>query len=106
MVCETIERGRVLSQVIVTNDEFKSQREKSRQQERQISCEDDFARWRRNDITGKDHVLSLVGFAVLPIVVLWALLGVVMVAALELANLLFKLLGRVIGGTKSLITGR
>jgi len=95
-----------LSQVIVTNDELKSKREKSRDQERRIERESGFAKWRRNDITGRDPRLTVIGLALLPVVGLWTLLGVVMVAMLELSTALFRVLGRFAGGTKSLITGK
>ena len=95
-----------MSQVIVTNDEFKSLREKSAQQEHRISREDEFGRWRRNDITGHDPKLTVIGLALLPVVGLWALLGSVMTAMLRLAAALFRVLGQMAGGSKNLITGR
>ena len=90
----------------MTNDELKVKRERSRGQERQIAAEEQFARWRRSDITGKDAFLKFAGLVSLPIVALWAMMGAVMVGMIELSNMVFKFLGRVIGGSKSLITSR
>ena len=95
-----------MSQVIVTNDELKSRREKSRDQERQIERESGFAKWRRSDITGRDPKLAVISMALMPVFGLWTLLGVVMVAMLELSKSLFRVLGQLAGGTKSLITGK
>ena len=94
-----------MSQVIVTKDQLSPQRDLSAKQEHQISREAQFAKWRRSDITGKDQVLSLIGYAVLPIVALWSSLYFLAAAALIVLKWLFKSLGRIIGGTKSLITG-
>ena len=95
-----------MSQVIVTKDGLKARRDQSAKQEHSISSEAQFAHWRRSDVTGKDRVLSLIGIAVTPVVALWAILSILAAAALFVLKWLFNGLGRLIGGTKSLITGR
>jgi hypothetical protein len=92
-----------LSQVIVTNDKLKPKREKSRQQERGIEREEEFARWRMNDVTGKDAFAALVGYGVTPILALWGLLMGAMAVMLGIERVLFRGLGKLIGGKKSLI---
>lgn len=95
-----------LSQVVVTNDTLKRKRERSREQEHQIDRESGFSRWRRNDITGKDPFASMVGFAVTPILALWGLLCGAIAVTVTVLRYLFRLLGQVVGGRKSLITGK
>jgi len=95
-----------LSQVIVTKDGLKALRDQSAKQEHSITCEPQVAHWRRSDVTGKDRVLSLIGIAVTPVVALWAILSFLAAAALFVLKWLFSGLGRLIGGTKSLITGK
>ncbi len=93
-----------MSQVVVTDDKLKASRECSKAQEHRIKTEEGFARWRRSDITGADPVAKAIGLAVLPVLGLWAILGVIGAVMLELVNALFKVLGNLIGGKKSLIT--
>ncbi len=90
----------VLSQVIVTNDDLKKQREKSAEQEHRIDREGQFSHWKKNDITGKDLVATVIGFAVLPIVGLWAFLTGIMTVMLSICRFAFKALGAVFGGKK------
>lgn len=94
-----------MSQVIVTDDKLKPKRERTRQQEKQIDRDGQFARWRRNDITGPDPVLKLVGLAVMPVVALWGILLGAMTLMLTLIRGLFRGLGKLAGGTRNLITG-
>ncbi len=94
-----------MSQVVVTEDSLKILRERSRAQEHRIKKDDGVAKWRRSDITGADPVAKAIGFAVLPVLGLWLILGVIGAVMVEIVNGIFKVLGSVIGGTKSLITG-
>ena len=94
-----------LSQVIVTNDALSQKREKSREQERRISREDSFQHWRRSDITGHDGFKAMVGYGVVPILALWGLLAGLGAVVLDILNVIFKVLGRMVGGSKSLILG-
>jgi hypothetical protein len=94
-----------LSQVIVTRDKLSAKREASRSQESKISKEAMFGRWRRNDITGKDPVAAAVGYLSLPIVFVWAVLTGFIYLVLTILQFVFEGLGKVIGGSRSLITG-
>ncbi len=94
-----------MSQVVVTEDSLKVLRERSRAQEHRIKKDDGVAKWRRSDITGSDPVAKAIGLAVLPVLGLWLILAVIGAVMVEIVNGIFKVLGSVIGGTKSLITG-
>lgn len=94
-----------MSQVIVTNDQLKPKREKSRAQEQRIDRESQFGRWRRSDITGPDPVAKLIGVAAMPILALWGLLVGLMGVIVAAVNFLFKGLGKLVGGKRDLITG-
>jgi len=94
-----------LSQVIVTNDALKQRRAKSREQEHQISRDESFEHWRRSDITGHDRFKAMVGYAVVPVLVLWGVLAGLGAIVLDILNVIFKVLGRIVGGSKSLILG-
>ena len=89
-----------MSQVIVTDDKLKKQREKSAEQEHRIDCEGQFQHWKKSDITGKDLVATAIGFAVLPIVGLWAFLTGLIAGMLTICRFAFKFLGAVVGGKK------
>ena len=95
-----------MSQVVITEDHLKRRRELTRAQERLISREDHPQRWRRSDVTGKDAVARLVGYGVLPVLGLWVLLTTVLLLMLTIVKYVFKLLGQVVGGSKSLILGK
>ena len=92
-----------MSQVVVTHDSLSQKRIKSRDQEHKITVDAAFSRFLRTDITGSDPIAKLAGLAVMPILALWGLLVGVMTLMVTIVNYLFKGLGRVIGGTKSLI---
>ena len=95
-----------MSQVIVTKDVLNKEREASRSQEAKISREEMFTRWRRNDITGKDPIAAAVGLGLTPIVAIWMALTVAIYLALTVLKYVFAGLGKVVGGTRSLITGK
>ncbi len=95
-----------MSQVIVTKDSLNAKREASRLQEAKISREEMFGRWRRNDITGKDRVAAGVGMALMPVVAIWAAITGVIFLVLTALKYLFAGIGKLVGGTRSLITGK
>jgi len=94
-----------VSQVIVTDDKLNKKRKASGDQEHKIDREGMFKQWRRNDITGRDPMTSMIGFAVLPIWALWTALTALIFAVIYVLEMVFKGLGRIFGGKKSLITG-
>ena len=94
-----------MSQVIVTQDKLLDKRQRSREQEKNIETDEQFAKWRRTDVTGPDIFRKSVGLAVMPILGLWAILGGIMAAALGLLRAVFKAFGQVLGGKRNLITG-
>lgn len=94
-----------MSQVIVTQDKLLDKRQRSREQEKNIETDKQFAKWRRTDVTGPDTFRKTVGLAVMPILGLWAILGGIMAAALGLLRAVFKAFGQVLGGKRNLITG-
>ena len=76
------------------------------EQEHRIDHETEFAHWHRSDATKFDPVAWVLGNSLL---LIWLPVYVVMVPVLYVVNFLFKGLGRLIGGTRSLIliaTGR
>jgi hypothetical protein len=92
-----------LSQVIVTNDQLKPQRDLTRWQERDIDRDGQFKRWKRSDIVSRgDPVKILIGLAVLPVLALWGILAGIMAVAVAIVNFVFKGLGAVVGGKKNL----
>jgi hypothetical protein len=93
-----------LSQVIVTQDKLLDKRQRSREQEKNIETNEQFAKWRRSDVTGPDAFRKLVGLAVMPILGLWAILGGIMATALGLLRAVFKAVGQILGGKRNLIT--
>lgn len=95
-----------MSQVIVTNDKLNQKRKLSADQEHKIDRDGMFTRWRRNDITGRDPLTNLIGFAVLPIWALWTALTALIFAVIWVLEQVFKVLGKIFGGKKSLITGK
>ena len=92
-----------MSQVIVTEDKFLEQRQKSKAQELKITQDPRLEKWRKSDISGKDPVAMIVGLAALPILAAWGGLMAIMMLMLSLLRYLFKGLGVIIGGTKNLI---
>lgn len=95
-----------MSQVIVTKDALSKLREASRGQEGKISREAMFTRWRRNDITGRDPIATAIGLALMPVVAVWAVLTGFIFLILTILKVVFGLIGKIVGGTRSLITGK
>jgi len=92
-----------LSQVIVTEDRLREKRQRSAVQERHIAKDEAFARFRRSDVTRPDPMAKLLGCILMPLLgigalIIWGVLEVV-------GQLGFRLLGRLLGGNRSLITG-
>jgi hypothetical protein len=94
-----------LSQVIVTQDNLLDKRQRSRDQERKIDTADQFEKWRRSDVTGPDVFKKTVGLAVMPVLGLWAIICGIMTAALGFLRVIFRVLGKAVGGSRNLITG-
>lgn len=94
-----------LSQVVVTKDKLHEKREKSRAQEAKIGREEMYGRWRRNDITGRSPITAAIGLALTPIAVAWAALTMFIYLMLSILKFGFKIVGGLVGGKKSLITG-
>lgn len=91
-----------MSQVIVTEDRLKEKRQRSAAQEHRIATEEAFARFRRSDVTRLDPMARLLGFILMPLLgigalIIWGVLEVV-------TQIGFRLLGRLFGGSRSLIT--
>ena len=95
-----------MSQVIVTDDKLNKKRKASGDQEHKIDREGMYNKWRRNDITGRDPLTMLIGLAVSPIWALWTALTALIFAVLYVLEQIFKGLGKIFGGKKSLITGQ
>ena len=93
-----------MSQVVVTEDKLSKKRQESRAQEQRITQDPRLAKWRLNDISGKDPVAMVLGIAFLPILAAWSGLLAIMMLMLTFLRYLFKGLGMIIGGDKSLIT--
>lgn len=91
-----------MSQVVITNDKYKSRRDASKNQEHKIDKESRFSRWRRNDISkGADPVEKIVGILSLPIFAFWGLICAVGGAALWVSIQLCKLFAKLIPKTLS-----
>jgi hypothetical protein len=95
-----------VSQVIVTNDNLRERRQRTRGQEAKIDRESAMARFRFGDITGRDPVEILIGVALLPVVAFWAFITAISTVALYFMRLLLAVLGKIVGGSRNLITGR
>lgn len=82
-----------MSQVIVTNDNLKEKRQRSRDQELKISTEAQFQKWRRDDVTKPDAFQRVVGFLTYPIVGLWAMICGLIYVVVKVAKILLGFLG-------------
>jgi len=89
-----------MSQVIVTEDNLNTQRRNSAVQEHHIDREGQFKKWRRNDITGFDPIAAAAGVAAAPFVVLFWCLSLVSKAAIYVALIISRLVGKIVGPTK------
>ncbi len=95
------QKGWPVSQVIVTDDKLKTQRERSGAQEHKITVDASFARFRRNDVTKQDPAATLLGYVCLVLFGIWTLVSWVVLEIL--AVVLFRPLGKILGGSKSII---
>jgi hypothetical protein len=93
-----------LSQVTQTHDRLEEKRRLSSEQERRIS-RDIMTHRRMSDPAKKDWFLTLVGYAVLPVLALWTLLTGLIFVASSVFYFILKGLGRLIGGTRNIVTG-
>ena len=82
-----------MSQVIVTNDILAIKREESKLREHKIDRESAFAKWRRDDITGRDPLAMAVGVMAMPVVAFWSLVASCITFSFSVMLGLFKLLG-------------
>ncbi len=92
-----------MSQVIVTEDVLSDKRNISRAQEEKISQDSRIGKWSKSDISGKDPLATIAGIAFLPILAVWAGILFMMMVMMTCLRYLFKGLGLIIGGGKSLI---
>lgn len=95
-----------LSQVIVTDDELRVKRERTRKQEHLITVGRGPKSWQRSLIKKNAPVTVIVGYAVMPIVAIWGFVVGCIVVAMKILQAIFQGLGKLIGGKKSLITGK
>ena len=91
-----------MSQVIVTEDRLKEKRQKSAAQEQRIG-RDDLDRFRRSDVTKQDPAATVLGLVLMPLFGVWTLVSWVILEVVT--QVLFKPLGKLFGGKRSLITG-
>jgi hypothetical protein len=91
-----------MSQVVVTEDNLKSRRVKSGEQEKQIDLNSPFKKWLRSDITGFDPILAVFEIAVLPIVLSWYIIGAIVKYAIYVSIGFSRLIGSILGNTKAL----
>lgn len=84
-----------MSQVIVTDDHFKAKRNKSYQQEHKITVFKSKSHWQKSDATKQLPQEKVIGYLVLPIVLLWALLGICGGFMLGVVSKLFNVLGKI-----------
>lgn len=86
-----------MSQVIVTNDNFQEQRQRSREQERKIDRNAFLNRWKKaTDATRPSIGAIAIGFVLLPVIGFWALILLFMSACLTLFVGLLRGLGLII----------
>lgn len=86
-----------MSQVIVTNDDFKQKRLRSREQEKQIAKEAMYQRWRKMDVNTFRPLAIAIGIATIPVVAFWGLLLGLMGFALSIFTVILKTAGKLAG---------
>lgn len=86
-------KGKILSQVIVTDDKLRDKRSKSKDQELKILKEAQFSRWRRDDVTKPDVFKRTVGLLTFPILGLWAMICGLIYIVVKVCKVAFGLLG-------------
>jgi hypothetical protein len=91
-----------MSQVVVTDDNLKSRRIKSGEQERQIDRESGFDKWKLSDVTKFDPVAAVLGLVALPVVLSWYAIGLVVKIAVYIGIGISRLIGVLIGNNKAL----
>ena len=92
-----------MSQVIVTEDVLQVKRNESRSQEEKITQDPRLLKWSMSDISGKDPIAMLAGIAFLPVLAAWTAILFMMMFMMTCLRYLFKGLGLIVGGGKSLI---
>ena len=91
-----------MSQVVVTDDNLKSRRIKSGEQERQIDRESGFDKWKLSDVTKFDPVAAGLGLVALPVALSWYVIGLVVKFAVYVGIGISRLVGVLIGNNKAL----
>ncbi len=92
-----------MSQVVVTEDVLSVKRNASKTQEDRISQDSRIRKWSKSDISGKDPIAMIAGIAFLPILAAWTAILFMMMFMMTCLRYLFKGLGLIVGGGKSLI---
>jgi hypothetical protein len=92
-----------VSQVIVTEDVLQVKRDASKAQEHKITQDPRIRKWGMSDISGKDPIAMLAGIAFLPVLAAWTAILFMMMFMMTCLRYLFKGLGLIVGGGKSLI---
>ncbi len=92
-----------MSQVIVTEDVLQVKRDASKAQELKITQDPRLKKWSLAPIAGMDTLAMLAGIAFLPILGAWTAILFMMMLMMTCLRYLFKGLGLIIGGGKSLI---
>jgi hypothetical protein len=96
----------ILSQVIVTKDSLSDKRQKTRLQERQITVDGGLKKWQRSLIKKRNPFTVFVGLAVTPVVVIWGGFVACIFIVFQVLQAIFWGLGKLVGGNRSLVTGR
>lgn len=86
-----------MSQVVVCEDNFSSERRKSLAQEKKITKDDGFSKWQRSDVTKTLMIERLIALLFAPIALFWALLLTCAGVAFALCLLVFKVFSKGIG---------
>ncbi len=91
-----------MSQVVVQNDRLKEKRQKTLAEEKGITKDLYFARFRKtSDATKTTMVERVIGLAVLPVAAFWGLLTTILSAGVAFSIGIFRILGSLFGGKKT-----
>jgi hypothetical protein len=101
LCCRQLEED--VSQVIVTEDVLQVKRDASKVQELKITQDPRLKKWSLAPIAGMDTLAMLAGIAFLPILGAWTAILFMMMLMMTCLRYLFKGLGLIVGGGKSLI---
>ena len=90
-----------MSQVVVTHDNLTAKRRVSAKQELVIIRDSEFKKWRRSDITKFDPFAAAVGIAVLPVALIWWVLGKLVQLAVFVSIGVSRLVGLFLGNMRA-----